>query len=530
MKLKDALEALPIERLNSIAYFYGITLEPDSDIKEEDFQSELSALVSAHLLIPANALVAMNGLNEEEMLALRMITLAAGGTGVIVEQCHQKLNQLSRKWRRNGFKVIEALIARGLVFTRREAYRQVYFVPADLRKVLTGFFLTDIFQDASIDPSKFSPRYKSDFAAPLRHICLLLSYIRKNEVRVTQAGTMFKKSQHELAVILEEDDTDLSETFFPVRYPPRLAFLLYFAKSNSLCDERNNVLKLGPEAETWLKGPYSQWRKGLYEYWKQTFMSQDSDLHTLFWIIMNTPPDTVVSISNLLDQMDALSTSHSSHGLTLRVERNLVDILEYLGALEVCHVRNDLLIKVTPMGRALLDYAPWPEENFDTDIYVQPNFEALVPCTIEPRILWTIDTFAEIIKVDQMMVYKLSKNSVYRALLHGHTPQTIEQFLEEHSKSPLPQNVAYSIAHWGTSYGRIEFEDVILLKCDSEELANELMLSPKIKPYLRKQVGPRYLVIERDSYQALVTALSDEGYMPKVKTIPRLVTESAGQT
>lgn len=530
MKLKDALEALSTERLNSIAYFYGITFKPDSDMKTDEYQSELSALVSAHLLIPANVLVAMNGLNEEEMLALRMITLAAGGTGVIVEQCHQKLNQLSRKWRRNGFKVIEGLIARGLVFTRREGYRQVYFVPTDLRNVLTTFFLTDVFQDASIDPSQFTPRYKSDFAAPLRHICLLLSYIRKKEVRVTQAGTMFKKSQNELAVILEEDDTDLSETYFPIRYPPRLAFLLYFAKSNSLCDERDNVLKLGPEAGTWLKTPYSQWRKDLYEYWKQTFMSQDSDLHTLFWVIMSSPANTVLSISNLLEQMDALSTSHSSHGLALRVERNLVDILEYLGVLEVCRSRSDLLIRVTPMGRALFDTAPWPEEHFDTNIYVQSNFEALVPCTIEPRILWSIDTFAEIIKVDQIMVYKLSKDSVYHALLHGHTPQTIEQFLEAHSKSPLPQNVAYSIAHWGTSYGRIEFEDVILLKCDSEELADELMFSPKIKPYLKKKVGPRYLVVKRESYQSLVTALSDEGYMPKVKTFPRLVTETVGQT
>lgn len=529
MNLKDALVALPTERLNSIAYFYGIAL-PDSPEPAANYESELSALVSAHLLIPANTLVAMNGLNEEEILALRMITLAGGGSGVIVEQCHQKLNQLSRKWRRNGFKVIEGLITRGIVFTRREGYRQIYFVPTDLRKVLTEFFLTDIFQTSSIDPGRFSPRYRHDFAAPLRHMCLLLSYIRKEEVRVTQAGTMFKKSQDELAVIIEEDDLSLDESFFPVRYPPRLAFLLYFAKSNSLCDERNNTLRLGSEAGKWLDAPYSRWRRDLYEYWTQTFMSQDSDLQTLFWIIASSPANTVISISGLRAEMDALSISHSSHGLNLRVEKNLVDILEYLGALEVCHSRNDIMVRVTEMGRALFGSAPWPEEKFDTDIYVQSNFEALVPCTIEPKILWSIDGFAEIIKVDQMIVYKLSRNSVYRAMLHGYTPQTIEQFLEGHSKSPLPQNVSYSIAQWGTSYGRIEFEDVILLKCDSKDLADELMLSPKIKPYLKKKVGPRYLVVDRESYESLVTALSEEGYMPKVKpSAPRVATEHAGR-
>ncbi|HHT84882.1 MAG TPA: hypothetical protein GXZ88_03855 [Firmicutes bacterium] len=524
MNLREALVALAVERLNSTAYFYGIAL-PDS--QDPDYQAKLAELISKHLLIPANVLVAMNGLSDEEILALRMITIAGGGNGVIVEQCHQKLNQLSRKWRRNGFKVIEGLITRGLVFTRREGYRQVYFVPKDLREVLSDFFLSAIFQRTSIDPAHFSPRYRFDFAAPLRHVCLLMSYLRKHEVRVTQAGSMFKKCQDDLVVIIEEDENSLDESFFPVRYPPRLAFLLFFAKSHSLCEERSSTLRLGSEAEKWLDAPYSHWRKTLYTYWKQTFIEQDSDLQTLLWLIEKSPEDTVLSVSALLDEMNALSTSHSSHGLNLRIEKNLVDMLEYLGALEVYESRNDIMIRVTRTGRALFGLEPWPEEKFDTDIYVQPNFEALVPCTIEPRILWSIDTFAEIIKVDQMLVYKLSRDSVYRAMLHGHTPDTIEEFLAEHSRIPIPQNVSYSISQWGTSYGRIEFEDVILLKCDSKELADELMLSPRIKPYLKKKVGPCYIVVDRESYQSLVAALSEEGYMPKVKPSTRVATEQS---
>ncbi len=524
MNLREALVALPVERLDAIAYFYGITLP---EVPESDHASELAKLISNHLVIPANALVAMSGLNDEELLALRMITVAGGGNGVIVEQCHQKLNQISRKWRRNGFKVIEGLITRGLVFTRRDGYRQVYFVPDDLRKVLSDFFLSAIFQRTSIDPERFSPRYRFDFAAPLRHICLLLSYVRKHDVRITQSGSLFKKFQDDLVVIIEEDERSLEESFFPVRYPPRLAFLLFFAKSNSLCEQRNNTLWLGSEAENWLAAPYSEWRKDLYNYWKQTFIEQDSDLQTLLWLIERCPRDTVLSISALLEEMHALSTTHSSHGLSLRVEKNLVDMLEYLGAFEVCESRNDTMIRMTETGKALFGLAPWPEERFDTDIYVQPNFEALVPCTIEPRVLWSIDAFANITKVDQMLVYKLSKDSVYRAMLHGHTPDTIRQFLQEHSRIPLPQNVSYSIAQWGTSYGRIEFEDVILLKCDSKELADELMLSPRIKPYLKKKVGPCYIVVERESYQALVAALSEEGYMPKVKRGPRTAVEQS---
>jgi len=250
----------------------------------------------------------------------------------------------------------------------------------------------------------------------------------------------------------------------------------------------------------------------------------------MHWIMMNSPEGSVVSVDKLLEEMDTLSTNHSSHGLSLRVQRNLVQMMEYLGGLEVAQSRGETVIRVTPLGRALFGLEKWPEEVFDTYIYVQSNFEILVPCTIEPRILWAIDTFAQNTKVDQMMVYKLTKNSVYKAMLHGYTPEMIQHFLARHSKTPLPQNVMYSISHWGTSYGRIEFEDVILLKCDSDELADELMMSPKIKVYLKKKVGPCYLVVDRESYESLIAALSEEGYMPKVSAgSPRLVPKEASR-
>jgi len=529
MKLYDALLSTPPERLLAIANFYGLSVCSDSAHAASQTRKDLCRAVSSHLLVPANAAVAMKGLNDEQMLALKLITLAAGGIGVVVEQCHQKLNRLSRKWRRNGFKVVEALVSRGLVFTKRESYRQVYYVPSDLRKVLARFFLDDIFRRAGCEPEKFTPRNQVDFAAPLRHICLFLSYLRKNEVRVTQTGTMFKKTQNELAAIIGNQDTTIEDSFFPVRYPPRLAFLVYFSKSKRLCEERKGILRPGPKVATWMKNDYSAWRQDLFNYWRQTFISQDTELQTMLWIIMRAPQNLVLSLSALLAEMDALSTSHSSRGLNLRVEKNLVQTLEYLGALEVSPLRNDTLIRATKLGRALCGLTDWPEEMFDRCIYVQSNFEILVPCTIEPRILWSIDAFADLVKPDQMMVYKLTRNSVYRALLHGYTPETIERFLQKYSKTPIPQNITYSISHWGTTFGRIQFEDAILLKCDTEDLADELMLSPKFRPYLEKKIGPCYLLVKRDSYDALVSALAEEGYMPKVSGAPRLVPEILGQ-
>lgn len=525
MNLLEALLSSSLERVRGIAAFYGLWSAP-----REAAIDSMANLIRSHLLVPANALVAMHGLNQEEVLALRLITIAGGGFGVVVEQCHQKLNQLSRKWRRNGAKVIDALVSRGLVYTRREGYRHVYFVPSDLRDVLSGFFLNDIYETALVDGSKFSPRRRGDFAAPLRHQCLFLSYLRKNDIRLTQAGTMFKKAQNELGTLVEEEETPMEESFFPVRYSPRLAFLLYFSRSKGLIEEHDGALRLSPEASKWIDLPSHECRRQLFDYWKTTFIAQDNDLQTLLWVIMRSPQGTVLSLSDLLAEMDTLSTSHSSHGLSLRVERNLVDILEYLGGLEVQGALNTTYIRTTPLAWALSGQREWPEMPWDSHIYVQSNFEILVPCTVSPSILWFIDVFADLQKPDQMIVYKLTRNSVYRAMLHSYTPDVILKFLETHSKTPIAQNVAYSISHWGTSYGRIEFEETILLKCDTEALADELMLHPKIRPYLKQKIGPCHLTVHSQSYDQLVAALSDEGYMPKVDAQRRLTPQMVGQT
>lgn len=529
MKLEAALLSSSHERVIGIASFYGL-FEPTGILPDDTPQETLVKSVAAHLLIPANTLVAMNGLDQEEMLALRLITLAAGGSGVVIEQCHQKLNQLSRKWRRNGAKVIDALISRGLVFTRREGYRHIYFAPEDLRDVLARFFLDDIYKSSCVDLQRFVPRHRADFAAPLRHMVLFLSYLRKNEVKLTQSNTMFKKAQNDLASLVGEEETPMEDTLFPMRYPPRLAFLLYFAKAKNLLEERNGMLRLGSQSSAWIDSAYSKCRQDLFDYWRQAFMAQDVDLQTMLWIVMQAPEGSAISLVSLLEAMGTLSTSHSSHGLNLRAERNLVDLLEYLGGLEVSQNLNGLFIRSTALGKAMFGVGEWPEEAWDEHVYVQSNFEILVPCTVAPRILWSTDAFAELIKADQMMVYKLSRNSVYRAMLHSYTPQTIEEFLVRHSKTPVSQNVTYSIAQWGTSYGRIEFQETILLKCDTEQLAEELMVHPKIRPYIKQRVGPCYLCVDGEQYDQLITALSDEGYMPKVNGTRRLTPQTAGQT
>ncbi|MBE3518876.1 MAG: helicase-associated domain-containing protein [Firmicutes bacterium] len=536
MNLYEALSSLPAERLREIAAFYGLTVPGESqdalpEPKGSDLpgaphvrrgtrtagqsSSELAMEIARHLLVPANLIVVLKGLDDEELTAARLITLSRNGAGVVMEQCHQRLNQISRKWRRNGARVVEGLIKRGLVFIEKQGYRQAYYVPEDLRSLLATWFLEKLYAEAVQPDPPGGPRRFSDPNACLRHVVLFLSYVRKNKCKLTQNGTLFKKTQQEMQLFLGQDET-ADDALIPVRYPPRLAFIVFFAKSRALVKEEGGMMVLGAKAVEWVSQDVRVLRKDLFDYWMQTFLSHDADLTTLFWIMVRSPEGSWLSLEKLLQQMEHLTLSHTPGAFNLRAERNLVGDLEYLGILDVSRSFGGTSVRVTPLGRALVGFGPWPEENFEDNIYVEPNFEVMVPSGVHPAVLWDIDFVADLVRADQMMIFKLSRTSVYRAVQHGISPASVVRFLQAHSRSPLPQNVAYSIAHWARAYGRVELIDALIIKCDSPELADELSVSRKLQPYVIERLGPLCLRIDRRARAEVSRALVDEGYMPKL--------------
>lgn len=511
MDLLESLHCTPLERVKEIGY----SLRLGEDFSSEDLK-DLAERISEFLLNPLNVKTILERLQAEEILALRLITLSGGGHGVIVEQCHQRLNRLSKKWRRNCAKVMEALVGAGLVHLRREDYRQIYFVPEDLGTVLSDIFLKEIYERISAREDLAPSFATSDLGASLRHLCLFLSYIRKNKVKMAANGLIFKKSQAEMAALLDECEPPEGGTSSALGYPPRLSLLFHFAKSKNLIEERSGILALTEHVEPYLKEDYRVWRKDLYDHWHNRALSQDADLRTVFWLIMKAPLSAAMSLDLLLHEMEGLSTTHATHILPVKVKKLLLEPLQYLGAIETECGQDATYLRPTPIGKALICLCAWPQERWDDYLYVQPNFEILIPQTAEPKTFWVLDGFSDLKAPDQMALYKLTKESVYRALLKGYTWKGILEFLQERSKIPVAQNISYSLSHWGVSYGRIEFEEAVLLKCDTKELAEELMMSPKIKPFVKRKVGPCYLLLDKKGYKDLADILKEEGYMPKL--------------
>lgn len=517
MDLAECLRHLPQHHVLRIARDFGF----DGRSLPSDLVGTLSDRIKDVSYLSRVA----SSLSEEELTALKMVALCGGGKGIVVEKCHQKLNELTRKWRRNGAKVLDVLIRAGLVYTGRENYRQIYFIPNDLRGPVVRVLMPSILDRISTRDC-VARATDPEPMMPTRHIHLFLSYLKKNQVRIAQSGTVYRRSQRDIisSLGLPDDLPDESESFQAV-HPLHLAFIVNYCKKRGLTTEtEQREILISDKVEDWIVSPAPAKAMDVFASVFEEWVCPDPDVQTMLAIMDCVPEGQWVSFTSLLDEMEYLSLEHSWHGLETRLGK-AVRMLSYAGVLTGADSEKGALVRLTGPGRVLTSLVTGrpvssPDEVFDgvpleDSFFLQGTFEMLVPANIEPSILWRIEHIADLVKPDQMLIYRITRQSIYRALSTGMSSQSILGFLGRHSKNDIPQNVSYSIEEWSKGYGRVEFVDALVLQCDTEDLANEIRASKRMQPFVIGQISPRHLIIDRTKHVEALEALQGDGYMPK---------------
>jgi hypothetical protein len=82
----------------------------------------------------------------------------------------------------------------------------------------------------------------------------------------------------------------------------------------------------------------------------------------------------------------------------------------------------------------------------DRPIIVQPNFELLLPIRCERKLFGEVGKFAEVTKIDQMVTFQLTSESIVGAGEKGVTPRAILLFLQNHAKAEIPSAVSTLLA------------------------------------------------------------------------------------
>jgi hypothetical protein len=151
-------------------------------------------------------------------------------------------------------------------------------------------------------------------------------------------------------------------------------------------------------------------------------------------------------------------------------------------------------MRVTDLGRKALELPGEPviEDAKGRPLVVNPDFEVLLlPEGDVSETAHTLDRFAMRTGSEEVNRYRIHKEGVERAVAKGMTVEEILEFLVAYSRTPIPQNVEYSIRDWGSKLRFALQEEVVLLEVDDEEALDVTLALEPVRRLLLRRIGPK---------------------------------------
>lgn len=170
--------------------------------------------------------------------------------------------------------------------------------------------------------------------------------------------------------------------------------------------------------------------------------------------------------------------------------------LYLLGILDMAYDSSGraIAIRLTRVGAELLDMIPGREMEGSGHVVVNPDFEVvLFPDRRSHHLVYLLDRFCDREFTDSLYHYRITPASLHRGLSEGVTLDELLGLLEERSRTPLPQNVCYSLESWARKDGLMVLNDNFCLQCDSKELLDRISLHPGIRALGCERIDDQHL-------------------------------------
>ena len=162
-------------------------------------------------------------------------------------------------------------------------------------------------------------------------------------------------------------------------------------------------------------------------------------------------------------------------------------------------------LRLTRLGAELLDLMPGRALEASGHVVVNPDFEVvLFPDRRAHDIIHQLDRFAEREMADALVHYRITPGSLRRGLSEGLGLDDILGLLQERSRTPLPQNVAYSLESWARQGGLVTWHGDGRLACEKPELLDRLALHPELKRIGFERVAPEVLQLDGEVEEELL--------------------------
>ncbi len=161
-------------------------------------------------------------------------------------------------------------------------------------------------------------------------------------------------------------------------------------------------------------------------------------------------------------------------------------------------VSRPVAIRLSRLGAQLLGVLPAAGFNAGhSHLVVNPNFEiVLLPEGDEFEIVHALDRFCVRVRHEVLYHYVLDEESLRRGLRDGLKVSQIIDWLGRFTRSPLPQNVVYSLHEWAERAG-VVWQEGLLLRTRATDSLDRLAAEPRVAKHVEARQGPDALLLKK---------------------------------
>ncbi|NUU75960.1 helicase-associated domain-containing protein [Paenibacillus xylanilyticus] len=310
------------------------------------------------------------------------------------------------------------------------------------------------------NPIQVIQEAKPDIAVEIIHI---LAWIARENLTLTSKGTVHKRMLQRLSAMTHwcaEDFVGLNLQYeHPDVYPAHVAILLDMLLSLGLLHKDQEKIQVDAASlGYWLKQSWPFMHREIFKVCMGRYGISSPEVQHFRYrlILLGASQYTWFDIADVILQRN--KNGETGDAGQSEYVRSWLNALAGWGYGEIGEdASGNLFYRWLVDPEALLHSEV--QQAMDTGkevFFVQPDFEIMVPPEVIPQVRWKLEYCAELISLDRMSIYRVTKEQIMNASRNGFTCDKVMEFLDCYAAMRVPEHVRMAIQQWGSEWDRLK--------------------------------------------------------------------------
>lgn len=494
MYLRDYLNDIPLRHLRMIADRLGVKVEYRARIKLTNAIDH--AFWEGGL---TDRLVA--DLDDRQRLVLSIIAFSFRA-GITERALVRRMERLTGMQRADIIATVTSLIPFALAGGISGSDDRRYFCPGGIGDRVREIMLEDVLYH----PETAGGHIPAGPPDLVEDIFSFLAKVYKSPAPLTLGGRVKKVALDRIF-----EGSPVTEGPQALTWEFRNAFVIEYLKQRGLIEfSRREVIAL-PPAGGWLRLSMTDRYADLAAFAFRHLLHDHMTIVTMYGILGEMLAGTGIDVPGLADFLHGKTPAT---GGAVRLESRLAGLMRVFSHLGLFHARDGRYV-MTAAGEQFFSGGRLPMDDAMSSCFmIQPNYEVIAGPELQPVIRMILELMSRRKNRDVVTTYTLAPEGVADARERGMSTADIVAFFERHSRTPLTQNIRFSLESWAEAYGRISFETVTLMRFRDAAACESVLHMPEIAPFIRERLSDTVVIVTAASVPGISASLKKNGFRP----------------